>query len=83
MYVLLYIYSLLIGVSTFYIFKMDLFTLLLFVVITELFVFLLFRKFSFTVRPFERINFNLAMFVGYFYSMLMYGTVDFNMPPTI
>lgn len=80
MYVLLYIYSLIIGIATFYIFRMDFFTLLLFIIITELFVFLIFKKFSFSARPFERIIFNLAMLLGYFYTMLMYGNVNFHQP---
>lgn len=77
MYVLLFIYSFVVGIFTYLILKMDFITYLMFAVIIELFIFLAFKKFSFPFRPFERINFNLAMLAGYFYSALAYGLVNF------
>lgn len=78
MYILLFIYPFLIGILLYFILKQDFYTLLLFIVIWEILIYLIFRKFSFQIRPFERLNFNLSLLVGYFYSMWMYGVVKFN-----
>jgi hypothetical protein len=78
MYILLFMYPFLIGILLYFVFKSDFFTLLLFIVLWELFIFLAFRKLSFQPRPFERLSYNTALLIGYFYSMWMYGIVKFH-----
>lgn len=71
-------YPFLIGVLLYFVLKSDFFILLLFIILWELFIFLGFRKLSFQPRPFERLSYNVALLIGYFYNMWMYGIVKFN-----
>jgi hypothetical protein len=78
MYVLLFLYPLLLGVLLAGVLPADILTIFLFIIIWEIFIYLFFRKFSFPLRPFERINYNIVMIIGYLYGLILYGDLGNN-----
>ena len=78
MYILAYIYSFLAGVVAYVIFTTDLLTVILFLIVFEIFVYLAYLIYG-TVWAFpQRLNFNIFFFLGYFSLFLTYSHLDYN-----
>lgn len=76
MHILYFIYSFLAGIFSYYIFKTDLLTLLLFLIVFEMSIYLIFLKYKIIWTFHERIFFNILFFLGYFSFYLIYS--DYN-----
>ena len=80
MFLLFFIYGIILGIFLYLIFKQNLLTLLFYVVIFELFIFLLYVKFRLNYDPFIRLGYILFLLLGYFSGFFMYGYINFNDP---
>lgn len=72
MYILYFLYSFAAGVAAFFIFRTDLLLLLLFIIIFEMVVYLIYLNFRLQWNLYERYLFNLFFFLGYFSFFLLY-----------
>jgi len=76
MYILAYIYSFIAGVVAYIIFRTDLLTVILFLIVFETLVYLLYLIYG-TIWAFpQRLNFNIFFFLGYFSLFLAYSHLD-------
>ena len=76
MYILYFIYSFLVGVAGFVIFKTELIFLLLTLLVFEMFVYLVYLNFNMSWSVEERLSFNLFFFLGYFSLYILYENFD-------
>ena len=72
MYILYFLYSFTAGIVAYFIFRSDLLSLLLFLIVFELFVYLVYRNFQINWNVLERMYFNIFFFFGYFSFFLAY-----------
>jgi hypothetical protein len=72
MYILYFIYSLAAGIVAYFIFRSDLITLLLFLIVFETFIYLIYLNFQIKWNIIERMYFNIFFFFGYFAFFLSY-----------
>jgi uncharacterized membrane protein YfcA len=80
MYILFFIYSIILGIVCYLFFRSQILVLLFYVIVAELCFYLLYKKFYIDYNPFERLAYNISLFIGYFSAVLMYGSIDRNDP---
>ena len=80
MFLLLFLYSIVLGICLYLVFKEHLLTLLFYLVIFELIMFLMHIKFRLEYNPFVRLGYLSTMLLGYFSGFLLYGYIDHNDP---
>lgn len=76
MYILYFIYSFLVGVAGFLVFKTELIFLLLTLIVFEMFIYLVYLNFKMVWSVEERLSFNIFFFLGYFSLYLLYEDFD-------
>lgn len=83
MFLLYFLYGIILGIFLYMIFKSHIATLLFYVVIFEMLIFITQFKFKVEYNPYVRIFYILSLLVGYFSSFLLYGGInhfDPNLP---
>ena len=80
MFFIYFIYGLILGVLLFVVFKSALALMLLYILVAELIIFLMYFSLNYVYNPIVRLAYNICLLLGYFSGLILYGTIDYNDP---
>ena len=72
-------YSIVMGILLYIIFRYQLLSMLFYLMIAEMCIYIMFKKFKYEYTPFVRIFYAISLLLGYFSGAMLYG-LDYKDP---
>ena len=76
MFILYFLYGLILGIFLYIIFKSQIETLIFYIILFEMLIYIFQFKFRLEYNPFIRFFYILSLLIGYFSGYILYGNVD-------